>query len=89
MLGHQPQPSLNDPKDIAGSSWLHPVVGLGIMGFLPAAFGAVIFNTFYVLERRLRGRRLTVRVFALLVIWLGTFALIRFDSQPVMEWWLD
>src|SRR5690349_552376 len=89
MLGHEPQPSLDDPKDISGSSWMHPIAGIVIMGFMPAACGALVLNTLYVIDRRLRGRRLAIRIACLSALWLGMIALIRFDPHPVLKWWFD
>ena len=89
MLGHEPQPSVDDPKYISGSSWMHPITGIAIMGFMPAACAALVLNTLYVIDRRLRGRRLAIRVACLLALWLGMIALIRFDPHPILEWWLD
>jgi hypothetical protein len=89
MLGHEPQASLNDPKYINGSSWMHPITGIAIMGLLPAAAGAPILNTMYVFRQRLNGRRLVIRFAWLSVLWLGMLALLRFDPHGIMQWWFD
>ena len=43
-------------------------------GFLPAAFGVPLFDLLYVIDSRVRSRRLALRLIALLMIWLGAFA---------------
>jgi len=35
-LGHPPRPSADDPKQIAGSRWLHGITALAVLGILPA-----------------------------------------------------
>jgi hypothetical protein len=89
MLGHQPQPSLDDPKYISGSSWMHPITGIAMMLDVPAVCGVLVLNTLYVVDRRLRGGRLAIRIVCLLTLWLGMIVLIRFDPHPDLEWWFD
>lgn len=89
LLGHAPRPSADDPKYIIGASWMHPITTIALFGMLPAAGGALAFNTLHVLGNRVRGIRLAMRVIALPVLWLGMIALLRYDRQPVMEWWFD
>lgn len=89
ILGHEPRCSMDDPKFINGSSWMHPITGIAIMGLAPAAVGALVLNTLYVINRRPRGRQLLVHILCLSALWLGMIALLRFDPHPVLEWWFD
>src|SRR5258706_6473936 len=85
ILGHEPRCSLDDPKYIDGSSWMHPIAGIAIMGLMPAAVGALALNTLYVINRRLRGGRLLIRIAWLLALWLGMIAPLRFVPPPGFE----
>lgn len=89
MLGHQPRPSLDDPKGISGSSWMHPIPFVALMGMLPAACATLILNALYVINSRIRGRRLLTRLAGLLSLWLGMLATLRLDPLKVLFWWLD
>lgn len=89
ILGREPQPGLDDPKFISGSSWIHPVTGLAIVCFVPAACAAVVLNTLYAIDSRLQGRRLAARVVLLTALWLGTIALLHQDPHRVLGWWFD
>jgi hypothetical protein len=89
MLGHRPQPSLDDPKYIDGANWMHIVTCFALLGFLPAACAAVTLNALYVVGHRLRGFRLFVRIAVVSTLWLGTFLLLRWDPGFVLYWWID
>ena len=89
VLGHQPQPSLDDPASIDGASWMSGITFVAIMGFLPAAGVALALNILYAVDSRLRGVRLMVRAFTLLALWVGTMVLIRVDPGFVVYWWFD
>ncbi len=88
MLGHPPQPSLDDPKSINGSSWLHGFAGIALMSALPASWMAAGFNL-YLIAGRPGLKRSVLRVAMLLILWLGMFALIHYDPWLVLDWWLD
>ena len=89
MLGHPPQPSINDPSDTLGSQWLHPVSGVALMGFFPAAAAALPLNALHVIHHQIRGRRLAVRLAMLPFTWVGAIAVIRWDPLSVAAWWMD
>jgi hypothetical protein len=89
VLGHQPHPSLDDPKYIDGASWMHGITLIAIMGFLPAAAAALALNILYAVDRRLRRVRLAVRAFTLLALWFGTFVTLGVDPGMVLYWWFD
>ena len=46
VLGHRPRPSLDDPKFIVGSNWMHPFVTIVILGMVPFLFFAIASNLF-------------------------------------------
>jgi hypothetical protein len=89
VLGHRPQPSLDDPKYIVGANWMHGVTGCALLGFLPAGFAALALNTLYAAGHRLRGIRLVARIVLVVSLWLGTFLLLRWDPGLVLYWWFD
>src|SRR5215218_1910999 len=60
-LGHVPRASLDDPKDVEGSSWMHLPAGLLLMGFVPAAVAAMFCNAFYLARHRHTLRRSVAR----------------------------
>lgn len=89
VLGHPPQPALDDPKYIAGANWMHVVTFLALLGFVPASCAALVLNTLYVIVHRLRGSRLVARSVGVASLWLGTFLLLRWDPGLVLYWWMD
>ena len=89
VLGHRPRPSLDDPKSIDATIWMHIVTYLALRGFAPAGCVAVVLNTLYAINHRVRGSRLLVRVAVIAALWLGTFALLRWDPGLVLFWWFD
>ena len=89
VLGHQPQPSLDDPKSIDGASWMHGITYIAIMGFLPAAGVALALNILYAVDRRLRWVGLAIRAVSLLALWVGTFVVLNVDPGMVLYWWFD
>ena len=89
VLGHRPQPSLDDPKYIDGANWMHVVTYFALLGFVPAGCGALALNTLYLVGHRLRGHRLLMRIAVVGALWLGTFLLLRWDPGLVLYWWFD
>ena len=89
MLGHAPGPSVDDPKDIIGSSWMHLPTGLAVFGLMPAGILTLLLNAIHVAYHHIVGARLGVRVAALIVLWPGLFALLRWDPGSVVNWWFD
>ena len=89
VLGHRPQPSLDDPKFIDGASWMHGITLFALMGFIPVGCVAAVFNVLYVVNRRLSLRRVFARIVALAMLWVGTIFLLRWDPGLVVYWWMD
>lgn len=89
MLGHQPRPSLDDPKDIAGASWMGWMTGCAILGWMPAFFAAAVLQTVRGLRERRPGPNAALRLGLVFALGLGTLALLRADPGRVVSWWLD
>jgi len=89
MLGHCPEPSLNDPKFIDGASWMHPVTGILLLGFLPAGCVALVLNVHYAVTHRVSGKRLLLGATVVAALWVGTVGLLRWDPGLVVYWWID
>ncbi len=89
ILEHPPQPSLNDPKFIDGSSWMHPITLVAFLGFLPVACVALVLNSLYIIKGGLRRNHRILILFTFLILWLGTYGLLRWDPGQVVNWWFD
>lgn len=68
---------------------MHPIAEIALIGMMRDACLALVLNSVYVIDRRVRGRRLAGRIAYLMAPWLGIIALIGFDPHSVMGWWLD
>jgi hypothetical protein len=88
-LGHIPRPSIDDPKDIAGSNWLHVFTVLAILGALPAALLALGLNIVVIRATRPNLLRSLIRVGAVLVSWAVLVCLVKWDPGAVLYWWVD
>ncbi|HEV8608332.1 MAG TPA: hypothetical protein VGQ99_23570 [Tepidisphaeraceae bacterium] len=88
-LGHEPRSSLDDPKYINGSSWMHPITGIALLGAIPAAIAGLAFNGIYVGLLRVRPKRIAVRFAVLVLFWLAIFILMSLDPRGVLYWWFD
>src|SRR4051812_2121677 len=60
-LGHPPRPSLDDPKDIAGSSWMHEITMLAILCAIPGAIAAFSLNAVEIGVNRRSTSRAAIR----------------------------
>ncbi len=89
MLGHQPRPSIDDPKDIVGASWMSSVTGLALVNFVPASCAAAVLNTMHFCSHENPGLRSSLRIVAILGLWVGAFLLLRADPGSVWSWWID
>jgi hypothetical protein len=88
VLGHPPRPSLDDPKDITGANWMHPITGILLMTYFPAGVMAFALNVAHtVFHQPMRRRILSWTVF--FVLWLGAIALLIRDPGKVLYWWFD
>ena len=88
-LGHVPRPSLDDPKDIAGSSWMHIITGLAIMGAVPAGLLEFVLNVVEIAVNRPTLVRGVARMAVVIVSWVALFVLLRWDPGAVLYWWFD
>ena len=88
-LGHVPRPSMDDPKDIAGSSWMGPITGLAILGAVPAALAALVLNTIAIELHQPTIRRGLLRLGAVMMSWAVLVALVYWDPGHVLMWWFD
>jgi hypothetical protein len=89
VLGHPPRPHLDDPKYIAGSSWMHPFFGLAYIGITPMFLVCLGLNAHYAFTRQLRWQDLVPRVSAFVLLWVGALALLAWDPGRVLYWWFD
>ena len=88
-LGHPPRLSADEPKFIDGSSWMHPVVELTLLAVVPMFFSSLMLNAYHEVERRDHSVFLTIRIFALCALWLGSLVFLAWDPWQVAVWWWD
>lgn len=88
-LGHVPRPSLDDPMEVAGSSWMHMITTLAILGAVPAAVLALVVNTIAMELHRPTVLRGLVRLATVMTSWAVLVVLVRWDPGAVLLWWLD
>jgi hypothetical protein len=88
-LGHRPQPSLDDPKGIVGSSWMHGYTALAIASSILAALTAVCLNVAEIFVNRPPIAGGLIRVNAIVLSWSALFLLLHFDPGAVLYWWFD
>lgn len=89
LLGHQPRITLDDPKSIAGASWMHYITATALMAWLPLAFVGILANAQHLFVRRPSWPRAGLRLAIIVTLWLGAFLLLRADPGDVMTWWID
>lgn len=89
VLGHEPRPSLDDPKFIDGASWMHLVTYVALRGLLPVGAGALALNVIYIALRRPSLAAALLRIGLIVPLWVGTLLLIRYDPGRVLYWWRD
>lgn len=90
VLGHQPVPSIDDPK------YISPIVSapyfasaIVLMGFPPAFLLGLILAVVFGISRRLRWTVICAMELGLAALWFATIAFVRWDPLRVMEWWID
>jgi hypothetical protein len=88
-LGHIPRPSIDDPKGVAGSSWMHILTLIAIFGAVPAAALALVLNATVISICRLTVLRGLLRIAAVMLSWAVLWALFRLDPGAVLFWWFD
>lgn len=79
---------MDDPKSIAGASWMGHITALALLGLLPAGGCAAALNLLYTADRDLGGRMI-MRLVLIAALWLGMFLLLICDPARVLYWWLD
>ena len=89
-FGHEPQWSIDDPKFIDGSSWMHPINWWLLLGTLPACFASIALNIAYLVRYRPSAVQGGIRVFTLVGLRLGLFVWMHNGrDSAIVEWWLD
>lgn len=87
-LGRPPRPSWDDPAEVLG--WIYYVAGGLIVPLMPPALITALCS---IVLRLARSRSHPVRQVTLalltLALWVGGFALLRWDPWRVVEWWGD
>ena len=87
-LGHWPTMGDNTTL-IPGVRPLYMVSFFAMLGLLPAGFAAMGLNLAYAHLRRPVRLLILGRFVVVIVIWAGSFALIRFDPGGMWDWWFD
>lgn len=87
-LGHRPRSSIDDPKWIAGSSWMHDLTGLGLLTFIPLGVLSLALAGHFLLEPSTR-RPLARPCLVLLAVWAAAGVLFFSDPWSVFYWWGD
>lgn len=89
VLGHQPRPSLDDPKYIDGASWMHDITAVALLGYVPMALVTAVLNTAFFCAHSHPGLRLSLRVVGIVGLWIAVPLILRSDHGLVVSWWLD
>jgi len=85
-LGHPPRPSLDDPKDLAGTAWLHELSELLLAGLLPGFLALVVVQVARVLRDHRQPWRALRRAAVGCAGWVGAFVLLDADPGDVLLW---
>jgi len=88
-LGHRPISSLDDPKSIPGSAWLHDITGLCIFTLVPLGVVMIVLNVIEIRMNRPKISHIAVRMAIVLICWLALFGVGRFIGKEVGNWWWD
>jgi hypothetical protein len=88
ILGHAPRHALDEAGTIRGSAWVHPLTLFALALSWPAAVAALVLNVVHFAVNRPPSLPVFARVAVLVVLWLGLYALIRFDPGDVHTWWV-
>jgi hypothetical protein len=89
VLGHRPQPSMDDPKYIDGASWMGYITTIAFIGLIPAGIMALVLNVVHIAYHRLSAMGVLRRALLLFMLWGGAILLLRWDPGLVVYWWLD
>src|SRR5262245_4225884 len=71
LIGHRPQWSVDDPKDIGGTVWLHLIIQFMLYAHVPAGILAVTLNVAYVVLGRPSAPQAGIRALTLTSLWLA------------------
>jgi hypothetical protein len=88
-LRHAPRPSLDDPKAILGSSWLHSVTTVVLMAGLLIALGGIVLNLRHFDANGVSPARVIRRLVVIILLWSALFVLLHVDPGGVFAWWMD
>jgi hypothetical protein len=88
-LGHLPRPSMDDPKNIAVSNWIHFFTLAAILGAVPAALLAPVLSAIEIFVNRPTIARGLIRLAAVIVSWAVLVLLVKWDPGRVLYWWMD
>jgi hypothetical protein len=89
QLGHPPRPSLDDPKDVAGTAWLHELSELLLAGVLPGFLALVVVQVARVLRDHRQPWRAVGRAAVGCAGWVGAVGLLATDPGNVLLWFFD
>jgi hypothetical protein len=87
ILGRPPRPSWDDPKEVLG--WIYGIAGLLVPLMPPALFEALGSITLRLARSRSAPARQTALALLTISLWIGGWALLRWDPWRVVEWWWD
>jgi hypothetical protein len=89
QLGHPPRPSLDDPKDVAGTAWLHELSELFLAGLLPGFLTLVVVQVARTLRDHRERWRALGRAAMACAVWFGAGWLLTKDPGDVLLWYFD
>ena len=88
LLGHRPRHVVADEAGtIDGIRWLHTLASFALALSFPGAAAALLLNVLHAGLHRPKLVSVLARFAALLVLWLGLYALLRSDPGDVYTWW--
>jgi hypothetical protein len=87
VLGHKPQPMVDDPKGIAGAQIIHIAVLCLLLSSLPAFVTGAVVNVMYIIDRRPSGLVGWLRLAVFWIGWSGLLAVLQLRPFDILEWW--
>ena len=89
-LGHQPRPSIDDPKYIG--NWVdlpYSLTGFLVIGFPAAVIGGIVATGWFAVTRRFSRIVMLSLILSLMAVWVSTVAFLRWDPLRVIAWYAD
>jgi len=86
QLGHPPRPSLDDPKDVAGTAWLHELSEMFLAGLLPGFLALIVVQVARMLRDRRQPWRAMGRAALGCTVWAAACVLLDEDPGDVLLW---